>query len=264
MAAEGRNFRLNPRIDITAIARATWKQLTSSHAQQPMASQHARDADVDRLIADLGTIVRRVGHLMSNASIALHQADLKFAESVISAADEIKARCEDVDQRCLNLLTLRTLVTTDLHTVIAAMHVVKDLQRMCYLAQHIAEITRLKHPTEPIPANVRPVSLQMGVLASSLAEDAAVVIESRDPVSPARLTQVDDKVNTLRRRIFQILFSENWSHGVEPAVDAALVGRYYERFADHAVAIARRIYLSHCGYPGRSLESARAGEQGVH
>ena len=77
-----------------------------------------------------------------------------------------------------------------------------------------------------------------------MAEDAAAAIESRDPVSAARLAQVDDSVDTLRRRIFQILFSEDWSHGVEPAVDAALIGRYYERFADHAVVIARQVTSS--------------------
>lgn len=264
MAAEGRSVRPNHRIDITAIVRATWKQLTSSHAQHPRAGQQARDADVECLVGDLSKIVRLAGHLMTNASVALHQADLKFAESVISEADELKARCEDADQRCLTLLSYRALAATDLHMVVAAMHVVKDVHRMCNLAQHIAELTRLKHPIEPIPANVRPVSLQMGVLAAKLAEDAAGVIESRDPISPARLAQVDNEVDALRRRIFQILFSENWSHGVEPAVDAALIGRYYERFADHAVAIARRVYLSHCGHPERSLEASRAGEQWMH
>jgi phosphate transport system protein len=125
--------------------------------------------------------------------------------------------------------------------VVVAMRVVKDLQRMCNLAQHIAEVARLKHPIQPIPADIRPISVRMGALASSLAEDAAAAIESRDLISAARLAQVDDEVDTLRRRIFQILFSEDWSHGVEPAVDAALIGRYYERFADHAVAIARQI-----------------------
>jgi phosphate transport system protein len=81
----------------------------------------------------------------------------------------------------------------------------------------------------------------MGVLATNLAQDAAAAIESKDPLSAHRLAQADDEVDALRRRIFQILFSEDWSHGVEPAVDAALIGRYYERFADHAVAIARQV-----------------------
>lgn len=234
--AAGRSFRSNHRVDIAGIARATWKQLT----QAPRGRHRISPAEVDSLIGDLATIVRLAGQLMTNASVALHQADLKFAELVISEADEIKVRCEDADERCRNLLVLRS-VTTDLRMVVAAMHAVKDLQRMCNLAQHIAEIARLKHPIEPIPADVRPVSLRMGVLASSLAENAAAAIESRDPISAARLAQIDDEVDALRRQIFQVLLSEDWSHGVEPAVDAALIGRYYERFADHAVAIARHV-----------------------
>ncbi|MGH3570519.1 MAG: PhoU domain-containing protein [Pseudonocardiaceae bacterium] len=51
----------------------------------------------------------------------------------------------------------------------------------------------------------------------------------------------DDEVDGLRHRIRHILSSPDWPHGVEPAVDAALIDRYYERFADHAVAIARQV-----------------------
>jgi phosphate transport system protein len=81
----------------------------------------------------------------------------------------------------------------------------------------------------------------MSLLASQLAGDAATAIEHRDPLSGVRLAEADQEVDTLRRHLFRILFAEDWSHGVEPAVDAALIGRYYERFADHAVAIARQM-----------------------
>jgi phosphate transport system protein len=240
-AAERRRSRPNSRVDIGGIARATWKQFTRTHAQLPRAGQQTCHAELDSLIGDVASIVRLAGQLMTNASAALHHADLKFAELVISDADEIKARCKDADQRCINLLVLGASVATDLQMVVAAMHVVTDLQRMCNLAQQIAELARLKHPNDPIAADVRPVSLQMGVLASGLAEDAAAAIESRDPISATRMAQADAEVDALRGQIFQILFSEDWSHGVEPAVDAALIGRYYERFADHAVAIARKV-----------------------
>jgi phosphate transport system protein len=103
--------------------------------------------------------------------------------------------------------------------VVAAMHAVGDLQRMGNLAQHIAKIARMKHPRVPIPGEVRPGFARMGVLASSLAQDAARAIESRDPMSADRLAQDDEEVDALRRRTFRILFSEDWLHGVEPAVD---------------------------------------------
>ncbi|MBV8996298.1 MAG: phosphate uptake regulator PhoU, partial [Pseudonocardiales bacterium] len=86
---------------------------------------------------------------------------------------------------------------------------------------------------------------RMSLLASQLAGDAATAIEYRDPLSGDRLAEADDEVDMLRRHLFSILFAEDWSHGMEPAVDAALIGRYYERFADHAVAIARQVgYLA--------------------
>jgi phosphate transport system protein len=197
--------------------------------------------ELDILIGDLASTARLAGQMMTDASVALHHADLELSESVIAGKAELKALCDDMDERCVKLLVLQAPVATDPRMVVAAMHAVGDLQRMCNLAQHIATIARMKHPAAPPPGEVRPVFARMGVLATSLAQDAATAIESRDPMSADRLTQDDDEVDALRRRIFRILFSEDWSHGVEPAVDAALIGRYYERFADHAVAIARLV-----------------------
>ena len=206
-------------------------------------------AQLDSLIEDLARAARLAGQMMTNASTALSQADLGLAELVISEEGDIKALCEDMDQRCVKLLVLQAPVATDLRMVVAAMHAVGDVQRMCNLAQHIAKIARMKHPAVPIPDDVRPVFARMGVLATGLAQDAAAAIESQDPLSAQRLAQADDEVDALRRRIFRILFSEDWSHGVEPAVDAALIGRYYERFADHAVAIARQVSFLVTGQP---------------
>jgi phosphate transport system protein len=206
-------------------------------------------AELDKLIDDLSRMARLTGQMMTNASTALHHADLVLAELVISGDDEITALCEDMDQRCINLLVLQAPVATDLRMVVAAMHAVGDLGRMASLAQHIAKIARLKHPTVPIPADVRPLFARMGVLATTLAEDAAAAIESQDPMSGDRLARADEQVDALRRQIFRILLSEDWPHGVEPAVDAALIGRYYERFADHAVAIARQVSFLVTGQP---------------
>ena len=206
-------------------------------------------AKLDTLIGDLASTARLAGQMMTNAAIALHHADLELAESVISGKGRLKTLCEDMDQRCVMLLVLQAPVATDLRMVVAAMHAVGDLQRMSDLAQHIAKIARMKYRTGPIPDEVRPVFARMSVLATSLAQDAARAIEIRDPMSAHRLAQDDDEVDALRRRTFQILFSEDWSHGVEPAVDAALIGRYYERFADHAVAIARQVSFLATGLP---------------
>lgn len=198
-------------------------------------------AELDALISELASAIRLAEQMMTNASTALNQGDLALAELVIADEARTSALCDDMDQRCVTLLVLQAPVATDLRVVVAAMHAVGNVERMCSLAQHIAKIARMKHPTVPLPNDLRPVFARMSILATTLAEDAAKAIESQDPLSADRLAEVDDEVDSLRRRSFQILFSEDWSHGVEPAVDAALIGRYYERFADHAVAIARQV-----------------------
>jgi phosphate transport system protein len=113
------------------------------------------------------------------------------------------------------------------------------------LAQHIAKIARRNHPRRAIPDSIREVFTRMNQLATQLAEDAATALDKRDPHFGDRLDETDDEMDDLRRQLFCIVYAEEWSHGVEPAVDAALLGRYYERFADHAVAIARQVcYLA--------------------
>jgi phosphate transport system protein len=135
--------------------------------------------------------------------------------------------------------------------VVAVLRAVRHLKRMGNLARHIAVIARLKHPNPMIASEVRPVLARMSLLASQFAEDAASAIERHDCVSASQLAEADQEVNALRRHLFGILFAADWSHGVEQAVDAALIGRYYERFADHAVAVAAEArYLASCRLPG--------------
>jgi phosphate transport system protein len=213
-------------------------------------------AELDELITELGRMARLAAQMMTNASTALHQSDLALAGLVIADGDRLMVMCKETERRCVTLLALQAPVAGDLRVVVAALHAVDHLTRMGELARHIAKIARLKHPNPMISGEVRPVCARMGLLASQLAVDAATAIEHRDPLSGDRLVDVDDEVDALHRSLFGILFAQDWAHGVEPAVDVALIGRYYERFADHAVAIARQVcYLAPGGYPSPTPRS---------
>ena len=150
------------------------------------------------------------------------------------------ALCQDIDHRCVRLLALQAPVATDLRIVVAAMDAVSDVRRMGKLAQHIAKIARLKHPFVRLPQDLERILARMALLASTLAHDAAQAIDNSHPHCAQKLASVEEEIGALHRQIFQRLFAEDWPHGVEPAVDAALMGRYYTRFADHATAIARQ------------------------
>ncbi|MEO7193441.1 MAG: phosphate signaling complex protein PhoU [Pseudonocardiaceae bacterium] len=202
-------------------------------------------AELDELMADLARMARLAGQMMTTASIALHQIDLALAELVIADRDQMNAMLDDTEQRCVTVLALQAPVAGDLRVVVAVLRAVGHVRRMGDLARHIAIVARLKHPNPMISGKVRPVLARMSLLVSQLAEDAATAIEYQDPLSGYRLAIADDEVDALLRHLFDILFAQGWSHSVEQAVDAALIGHYYEGFADHAVAIARQVcYLA--------------------
>jgi phosphate transport system protein len=198
-------------------------------------------AGLDALMSDLARMVRLVGQMMTNASIALHQADLVLAGLVIAERDQIKSVYDGMERRCVSVLALQAPVAGDLRVVVAALHALGHVQRMGNLAEHVAMIAQIKCPNPMASGKVRPVLARMSLLASQLAADAATAIEHQDPLSGCRLAVADDEVDALLRHLFGILFAADWAQGVEQAVDAALVGRYYERFGDHAVAIARGV-----------------------
>jgi phosphate transport system protein len=201
--------------------------------------------ELDDLVIDLARMARLAGQMMTNASIALHQIDLSLAGLVIADSDRMNALHDDMEQRCITLLALQAPVAGDLRKVVAALRAIGHAQRMSNLARHIALIARFKQPNPMVSAEVRPVLARMSLLASQLAEDAATAVERQDPLSGCRLGRADDEVDALRHHLFRIVFAGDWSHGVEQAVDATLIGGYYERFADHAVAIAKQVcYLA--------------------
>lgn len=220
---------------------------------------------LDELIADLARMVRLASQMMNNASIALHQTDLALADLVIADRDHVNAMLNDTERRCIILLALQAPVAGDLRVVVAALHAVSHVKRMTNLARHIAIIARTKHPNPTIVGEVRPVLARMSLVANQLADEAATAIEHQDPRSGNRLAVADGEVDALRHRLFGILFAQDWSHGVEQAVDAALIGRYYERFADHAVAIARQVcYLVTGRIPGPVAWGTAGAAQFAH
>ena len=203
-----------------------------------------RDAYQLRL-ADLGehgfAMSRFTSDSLRNATRALLDADLSLAEQVIASdvtLDQMRASAENV---ALELLALESPVARDLRVVVSAMWIVSDLQRMGQLAIHVAKAARRRHPAHVIPMDVRPIIERMGRVGVHLADEAGLVLRERDIDLARRLEVEDDLMDDLQRELFSALLAPTWRHGVPPAVDIALLSRFYERFADHAVAVARRV-----------------------
>ena len=109
------------------------------------------------------------------------------------------------------------------------------------LAGHVAKIVRRRHPESVLPEPVNGYFAEMGRVAISLGRSATEVMISRDAQQAATLAHQDDAVDDLRRHLFTLLTVREWKWGVAAAVDVTLLGRFYERFADHAVEVAQRV-----------------------
>ena len=197
-------------------------------------------AELAGLMTSLATMTRLTGQMMTNASIALHQTDCALAALVIAECDQLARTLASAERHCVTLLALQAPVARDLRIVVGVLRALSHVQRMGTLARHVAVMARFKHPNPMSACAVRSILARMSLLASQLADDAASAIEHQDPLSGCRLAITDDEVDTLLRHLFAIVLADDWPHGVEKAVDAALLGRYYERFGDHAVTIARQ------------------------
>ncbi len=194
---------------------------------------------------DLGKTLIRMTQLvriaMERATRALLDGDLSGAERVISDDPQVDALREDLEERTFQMIARQQPVATDLRLLVTTLHLSADLERMGDLARHIAKVARMRYPELAVPEEVRDVISQMGTVALSLVAKVADVIEGRDVALAQALEAEDDSMDALHRKLFTLLLSPNWTHGVESAIDMTLLGRYYERYADHAVSVAQRV-----------------------
>jgi phosphate transport system protein len=188
---------------------------------------------------------------MENATTALLTADLSLAEKVIADDLIIDEMQHELDARTINLIARQSPVATDLRTLVTSLRMSADLERMGDLAHHIAKSARMRYPATAVPPELSLTIEEMGRVCVKIIEKVALVLKNRDTERALEVEKDDDEIDSLHRRIIQTLLDPSWKHGVETAIDMTLLGRYYERCADHAVSISRRLYFLVTGnYPG--------------
>jgi phosphate transport system protein len=196
---------------------------------------------LDSIFSDLALVCGDVQRAVRLATQALLTGDAEKAEDVISADSAIDRATGRVEDNCFALLSLQQPVAGDLRVIVSALRMVSELERMGDLSVHVAKIARLRVPGVAVPEEVRPTVARMAEVAEDMVARVAEIITERDVDAAIVLSRDDDEMDMLRRTSFSQLLSDDWEHGVEAAVDIALLGRYYERIADHAVSVGNRV-----------------------
>lgn len=204
---------------------------------------------LDMVNGELVQMTRLVGSAMNRATQALLDADLTLAESVIAADAQIDTLASDIEERCFDLIALEQHDDDDLRMAIGALRIATSLERMGDLAEHVAKQARLRYPRLSIPQELRGTFAEMGGLAEAIVSKTGAVIATQDVGLTADIARHDEQVDRLHRELFTIVLSPRWTHGVEAAIDVTLLSRYYERYADHAVSVTRRVVTFVTGEP---------------
>ena len=202
--------------------------------------------EVNRLLVTMAEAVRAA---MRKATTALLTADLKAAQSVMERDVEVDKIYAQVETKVADTIARQAPVASDLRMVITALHISADLERMGDLAEHVAKTAQRRHPSPAVPAELRPVFKDMAEVADQMAERITALLASPDAEQAAKLEKADDEMDDLERQLFKVLLDDDWPYGAETAIDGALLGRFYERYADHAVNVGEQLVYLITGQP---------------
>jgi phosphate transport system protein len=199
--------------------------------------------ELDNVSQSLVDLTAMVSASMTKATTAILSCDLKLAEEVIATDVKIDDYQHETDSRIIDIIARQQPVASDLRALVTALRMGSDLERMGDLAHHVAKVARLRHPNAAVPPELVSIIQAMGVTAVAITEKIGVVLATRNTQMALEVERDDDVMDDLHRKLIAVLIEPTWKHGIETAIDLTLLGRYYERYADHAVSISRRVYF---------------------
>jgi len=199
--------------------------------------------ELDNVSQSLVDLTTMVSASVVKASKALQTADLNLAEEVIATDIKIDDYQHDLDARIIDIIARQQPVASDLRALVTALRMSADLERMGDLSHHIAKVARFRHPNSAIPNDLLLAFTEMGHVAEKLATKVATVITTRDTDMALQVEKDDDEMDELHKKVISGIIGSNPVLSLDVAIDLTLLGRYYERFADHAVSVARRVYF---------------------
>lgn len=203
-----------------------------------------RDAYHEELAWILGRLVDMTDEIktaLHRATAALLSADNAAAAGVINGDAKVDDARSRVERRTLDLIARQQPVAGDLRVLMAGLRIATDLERAGDHAVHLARLTRRRFPAHAIPDSLHGLVRQMAEVAERIVDDAGTAIAASDSRQAMRLDAADDAIDDMVRHLFTVIVSTVWTYGVEAALDVAAAARHYERFADHAVSVARQV-----------------------
>ena len=198
-------------------------------------------AELHQIGEELIEISKLVSDAIQQGSTAFQGADTELAQEVIAADARIDFLQKDLDERAIDILALQGPVASDLRMIVGALRMSASLERMGDLARHVAQLARLRFPANVIPEGVRATFDELAELDVQIATKVTELLETRNLDLTNEISAANARVNELHASVFKAVAADDWSESAPTTVDVTLASRYYERFADHGVSVARKV-----------------------
>ncbi len=182
---------------------------------------------------------------IDNATRAFNESNVALAETVIAEDDRIDAAALELDELAIQILARQQPVARDLRIVVSPLRISASLERMGDMAEHIAQLARYRFPEKVVPKGLRGTFSELGALDVEIAKKLTELLQTEDVRLAEEIRNDDDRIDALHLSVFDKVLGETWKGAAVDTVDATLASRYHERFADHAVSIAKKVqYLA--------------------
>ena len=195
----------------------------------------------DRLVEIAELVVVSI----KNATQAFNDSDVTLAETVIADDSKIDELTVILDELSIQILARQQPVARDLRIVVSALRISASLERMGDMAEHIAQLARYRFPDKVVPKSLRGTFKDLGRLDVQIAKKLTELLRTEDVRLAEEIRNDDDQIDALHLSVFDKVLGETWKGAAVDTVDSTLASRYHERFADHAVSIAKKVqYLA--------------------
>jgi len=201
--------------------------------------------DTDEVVESLQRIDREiiklfalVGEGVAGATHSLLAGDREAARVLAESDEAIDALYRDIEQLAQRQLAQRATGPDELRYLVAVLRMLPELERSGDLAEHVSRRAVRGLGVELSP-RARGLVEQMGEVASEMWRATADAYADRSPDVAEEVEELDDELDELHVTLTAEIASGSMALPV--AIEAALVARFYERFGDHAVNLARRI-----------------------
>jgi phosphate transport system protein len=207
---------------------------------------------------DIVRLAGMVTEALAAATGALLQGDLAEAERIQRGDDPIDDLALHIEEHCYQLLALQQPMASDLREVTTAIRLTAEIERSGDLVVNIMKASRRMYGSELDP-KLRGLIERMGEQVHRLFRLAIDAYVDHDGALAAALDDMDDDIDELHVEFIQAIFETHESGRValQLAVQLALVGRFYERIADHAVNIGERVSYLVTGWLPEHTGAAR-------